>query len=46
MARKVELQGKSGLWHMKKRESEVAILAQVPHLCLGVCDTPLHQGGG
>ena len=30
----------------REREREVAILAQVLHLCLGACDTPLHRGGG
>ena len=30
----------------REREITVAILAQVLHLCLGVCDTPLHRGGG
>jgi len=30
----------------RKRERErVAILAQVLHLCSGVCDAPLHRGG-
>ena len=28
------------------RDRQVAILAQVPHLCLGVCATPLYRGGG